>query len=183
MSKNFVVSLPRWSRFRFCTVEALCRDALSHSTPPLLFFVPHSRGALWKECSRPAVMQKVRETAQHPPHPSSEEEAAASLSRFAILSASSSEDSRCCPDHRLFYTPAPHVAQTCLQLFFLRTLPQRVLAGLAHMDFARAKPRQHCRTPYAAQFVQRLSLLLRRTTAQTAQLLAVTPLASNKQGY
>lgn len=25
---------------------------------------------------------------------------------------------------------------------FLRTLPQRVLAGLAHMDFARAKPRQ-----------------------------------------
>lgn len=32
----------------------------------LLFFVPHSRGALWKECSRPAVMQKVRETAQQP---------------------------------------------------------------------------------------------------------------------
>ena len=40
-----------------------------------------------------------------------------------------------------------------------------------------------CRTPYADQFVQRPSLLLRRTTAQTAQLLAVTPLASNKQGY
>lgn len=36
-----------------------------------------------------------------------------------------------------------------------------------------------CRTPYADQFVQCLSLLLRRTTAQTAQLLAVTPLASN----
>jgi len=51
------------------------------------------------------------------------------------------------------------------------------------MDFARAKPRQKRRTPYADQLVQCLSMLLRRTTAQTAQLLAVTPLASNNQGY
>ena len=35
MSKNICCLLapPRWSRFRFYTVEALCRDALSHSTP------------------------------------------------------------------------------------------------------------------------------------------------------
>ena len=34
MSKNICGLLdPRWSRFRFYTVEALCRDALSHSTP------------------------------------------------------------------------------------------------------------------------------------------------------
>ena len=34
VKKFFVVSSPPWrSRFRFCTVEALCRDALSHSTP------------------------------------------------------------------------------------------------------------------------------------------------------
>ena len=111
MSKIFVVSSPRWSRFRFYPVEALCRDALSHSTPPLLFFVPHSRGALWKECSRPAVMQKVRETAQQPLTPLLRKKQHP-FSRFAILSASSSEDSRCCPDHRLFYTPAHHVAQT-----------------------------------------------------------------------
>lgn len=107
-----------------------------------------------KSAQSPAVMQKVRETAQHPPHPSSEEEAA-SLSRFAILYASSSEDSRCCPDHRLFYTPAPHVAQSRLTLFLLRTLPRKDSSALAHMDFARAKPRHHCRTPYANQFVQR----------------------------
>lgn len=81
-----------------------------------------------------------------------------------------------------FTHPLPMLHKPTSSLF-LRKLPQRVLVGLAHMDFARAKPRQKRRTPYAAQFVQCLSLLLRRTTAQTAQLLAVTPLASNKQGY
>ena len=65
--KNFVVSLPRWSRFRFCTVEALCRDALFHSTPPLLFFVPHARGALWKECSKPGGDAKSPWTARSIP--------------------------------------------------------------------------------------------------------------------
>ena len=65
--QNFLWSpRPLRARFRFCTVEALCRDALFHSTPPLLFFVPHARGALWKECSRPAVMQKVR--GRHDPY-------------------------------------------------------------------------------------------------------------------
>ena len=135
-----------------------------------------------KSAQSPAVMQKVRETAQHPftpllrkkqhhPFPAS---LFCLLLPQKILGVVLTTDS--------FTHPLPMLHKPTSSLF-LRTLPQRVLAGLAHMDFARAKPRQKCRTPYANQFVQRLSLLLRRTTAQTAQLLAVTPLASNKQGY
>ena len=49
---------------RFYTVEALCRYVLSHSTPPLLFFVPHTRGALWKEHSKPGGDAKSPWTAR-----------------------------------------------------------------------------------------------------------------------
>ena len=143
MSKIFVVSSPPWwSRFRFCTVEALCRDALSHSTPPLLFFVPHSRGALWKECSRPAVMQKVRETAQQPLTPllRKKQHHPFPASLFCLLLPQKNLGVVLTTDS--FTHPLPMLHKPTSSLF-LRTLPQRVLAGLAHMDFARAKPRQN----------------------------------------
>ena len=176
--KNFVVSLPRWSRFRFCTVEALCRDALSHSTPHTSLRSSCERCTVEK-CSRPAVMQKVRETAQQPLTPLLRKKQHHSFpaSLFCLLLPQKNLGVVLTTDS--FTHPLPMLHKPTSSLF-LRTLPQRVLAGLAHMDFARAKPRQQCRTPYANQFVQRPSLLLRRTAAQTAQLLAVTPLASNK---
>ena len=54
---------------RFYTVEALCRYVLFHSTPPLLFFVPHMRGALWKEHSKPGGDAKSPWTARSTPQP------------------------------------------------------------------------------------------------------------------
>jgi len=87
------------------------------------------------------------------------------------------------PPTDYFTHPLTMLHKPAFNSFSSASSPQRVFVGLAHMDFARAKPRQQCRTPYADQFVQCLSMLLRRTTAQTAQLLAVTPLASNNQGY
>ena len=135
------------------------------------------------KCSRPAVMQKVRETAQHPLTPllRKKQHHPFPASLFCLLLPQKILGVVLTTDS--FTHPLPMLHKPACDSFFLRTLPQRVLAGLAHMDFARAKPRQKCRTPYANQFVQRPCLLLRRTTAQTAQLLAVTPLASNKQGY
>ena len=64
----FCVPCGLWPRVRFCTVEALCRYVLSHSTPPF------SSSSLIREvhCGKsnqsPAVMQKVR--GRHdPPQP------------------------------------------------------------------------------------------------------------------
>ena len=176
-----------WPRppVRFYTVEALCWYVLSHSAPPFSFSFLIREVHCGKSTQSPAVMQKVCGRHDSYLNPFELKNFSLCFPRFAPPAPKNSfrPKSRYRPDHRLFHTPAHHVAQTCLQLFFLRKLPQRVLVGLAHMDFARAKPRQQCRTPYADQFVQCLSLLLRRTTAQTAQLLAVTPLASNNQGY
>lgn len=186
MYQNFCGLLaPRWSRFQFCTVEALCRDALFHSTPPLLFFVPHARGALWKECSKPGGDAKSPWTARSIPQSPLSSRISPCASPASLLLHRKilfAQNLGIVPTTDSFTHPLPMLHKPTSSLF-LRTLPQRVLAGLAHMDFARAKPRQQCRTPYANQFVQCPSLLLRRTTAQTAQLLAVTPLASNKQGY
>jgi hypothetical protein len=58
-----------WPRppVRFYTVEALCRYVLFHSTPPLLLFIPHTRGALWKEHSKPGGDAKSPWTARYTP--------------------------------------------------------------------------------------------------------------------
>ena len=63
----FCVPCGLWPPVRFCTVEALCRYVLFHSTPPLLFFVPHTRGALWKEHSKPGGDAKSLWTARSTP--------------------------------------------------------------------------------------------------------------------
>ena len=183
MSKIFVVSSPPWwSRFRFCTVEALCRDALSHSTPPLLFFVPHSRGALWKECSRPAVMQKVRETAQQPLTPllRKKQHHPFPASLFCLLLPQKNLGVVLTTDS--FTHPLPMLHKPTSSLF-LRTLPQRVLAGLAHMDFARAKPRQNVGR-YSLEILSPLTPAPpSHHGTKSLRSLTVTPLASNKQGY
>ena len=169
---------------RFYTVEALCRYVLFHSTPPF------SSSSLIREvhCGKsnqsPAVMQKVR--GRHdPPQPFELKNFSLCFPRFAPPAPKNSfrPKSRYRPDHRLFHTPAPHVAQTCLQLFSSARSPKES-SLVWHTWTSPVQNRDNkCRTPYANQFVQCLSLLLRRTTAQTAQLLAVTPLASNEQGY
>ena len=108
----------------------------------LLFFVPHSRGALWKECSRPAVMQKVRETAQQPLTPllRKKQHHPFPASLFCLLLPQKNLGVVLTTDS--FTHPLTMLHKPTSSLF-LRTLPQRVLAGLAHMDFARAKPRQN----------------------------------------
>ena len=63
----FCVPCGLWPRVRFYTVEALCRYVLFHSTPPLLFFVPHTRGALWEEHSKPGGDAKNPWTARYIP--------------------------------------------------------------------------------------------------------------------
>ena len=60
----FCVPCGLWPRVRFYTVEALCRYVLFDSTPPLLLFVPHTRGALWKEHSKPGGDAKSPWTAR-----------------------------------------------------------------------------------------------------------------------
>ena len=186
MSKNICSRVaPRWSRFRFYTVEALCRDALSHSTPHTSLLRSSCERCTVERVLTPGGDAKSPWTARSiPQSPLSSRifpcaSPASLLLHRKILFA---QNLGIVPTTDSFTHPLPMLHKPTSSLF-LRTLPQRVLAGLAHMDFARAKPRQKCRTPYANQFVQRPSLLLRRTTAQTAQLLAVTPLASNKQGY
>ena len=52
---------------RFYTVEALCRYVLFPQHTSLLFFVPHTRGALWKEHSKPGGDAKSRWTARSAP--------------------------------------------------------------------------------------------------------------------
>ena len=169
---------------RFYTVEALCRYVLSHSTPPFSSSFLIREVHCGKSTQSPAVMQRV--CGRHDPHlkPLSSRislcaSPASLLLHRKILFA---QNLGIVPTTDSFTHPLTMLHKPTSSLF-LRKLPQRVLVGLAHMDFARAKPRQTCRTPYADQLVKCLSLLLRRTTAQTAQLLAVTPLASNKQGY
>ena len=166
---------------RFYTVEALCRYMLFHSTPPFSSSSLIREVHCGKSTQSPAVMQKVR--GRHdPPQPFELKNFSLCFPRFAPPAPKNSF----CPIISVSSRPPTllHTRSPCCtnlpETLFLRKLPQRVSVGLAHMDFARAKPRQKCRTPYANQFVQCLSLLLRRTTAQTAQLLAVTPLASNK---
>lgn len=185
MSKIFVVSSPPGGHgFGFAQLK---RSAGTHfpTAHLTLLFVPHSRGALWKECSKPGGDAKSPWTARSIPQSPLSSRISPCASPASLLLHRKilfAQNLGIVPTTDSFTHPLPMLHKPTSSLF-LRTLPQRVLAGLAHMDFARAKPRHHCRTPYANQFVQCLSLLLRRTTAQTAQLLAVTPLASNKQGY
>ena len=131
------------------------------------------------KCSRPAVMQKVRETAQQPltpllrkkqhhPFPAS---LFCLLLPQKILGVVLTTDSFTHP-LTMLHKPA--------KVLFPPHAPPKSLSWFGTHGLRPCKTATKCRTPYAAQFVQRLSLLLRRTTAQTAQLLAVTPLASNE---
>ena len=56
----FCVPCGLWPRVRFCTVEALCRYVLSHSTPPFSSSFLIREVHCGKSTQSPAVMQKVR---------------------------------------------------------------------------------------------------------------------------
>ena len=144
-TKIFVVSSPpRWSRFRFCTVEALCRDALSHSTP-------HT--SLRSSCERCTVERvltpggdaKSPWTARSIPQSPLSSRISPCASPASLLLHRKilfAQNLGIVPTTGSFTHPLPMLHKPAKALF-LRTLPQRVLAGLAHMDFARAKPRQN----------------------------------------
>ena len=114
---------------RFYTVEALCRYVLFHSTPPFSSSSLIREVHCGKSTQSPAVMQKVR--GRHDPHlnPLSSRISPCSSPASLLLHRKIlfAQNPRYRSDHRLFYTPAHHVAQTYLQLFFLRKLPPKSL--------------------------------------------------------
>ena len=145
MSKNICSRVaPRWSRFRFRTVEALCRDALSHSTPPF------SSSFLMREvhCGKvltPGGDAKSPWTARSIPQSPLSSRISPCASPASLLLHRKilfAQNLGIVPTTDSFTHPLPMLHKPTSPLF-LRTLPQRVLAGLAHMDFARAKPRQN----------------------------------------
>ena len=184
MPKIFVVSSPRWSRFRFCTVEALCRDALFHSTP-------HT--SLRSSCERCTVERvltpggdaKSPWTARSIPQSPLSSRISPCASPASLLLHRKilfAQNLGIVPTTDSFTHPLPMLHKPA-KVLFPPHAPPKSLSWFGTHGLRPCKTATKCRTPYAAQFVQRLSLLLRRTTAQTAQLLAVTPLASNNQGY
>ena len=145
MSKIFVVSSPRWSRFRFCTVEALCRDALSNSTPHTSLRSSFERCTVERVLT-PGGDAKSPWTARSIPQSPLSSRISPCASPASLLLHRKilfAQNLGIVPTTDSFTHPLPMLHKPACDSFFLRTLPQRVLAGLAHMDFARAKPRQN----------------------------------------
>lgn len=145
MSKIFVVSSPTCGRgFGFAQLK---RSAGTHfpTAHLTLLFVPHSRGALWKECSKPGGDAKSPWTARSIPQSPLSSRISPCASPASLLLHRKilfAQNLGIVPTTDSFTHPLPMLHKPTSSLF-LRTLPQRVLAGLAHMDFARAKPRQN----------------------------------------
>lgn len=186
MSKIFVVSSPRWSRFRFCTVEALCRDALSHSTPPLLFFVPHSRGALWKECSKPGGDAKSPWTARSIPQSPLSSRISPCASPASLLLHRKilfAQNLGIVPTTDSFTHPLPLWHKPACNSFPPHA-PPKSLSWFGTQGLRPCKTATKMSDAIRLKFCHPLPLLLRHSHGtKSLRSLTVTPLASNKQGY
>ena len=167
----FCVPCGLWPRVRFYTVEALCRYVLFHSTPPLLFFVPHTRGALWKEHSKPGGDAKSPWTARSIPQSPLSSRISPCASPASLLLHRKilfAQNLGIVPTTDSFTHPLPMLHKPACNSFSSARSPKES-SLVWHTWTSPVQNRDNkCRTPYANQFVQCLSLLLRRTTAQTA---------------
>ena len=183
MSKIFVVSSPpRWSRFRFYPVEALCRDALSHSTPHISLLRSSFERCAVERVLTPGGDAKSPWTARSIPQSPLSSRISPCASPASLLLHRKilfAQNLGIVPTTDSFTHPLP-LWHKPAKVLFPPHAPPKSLSWFGTQGLRPCKTATKCRTPYANQFVQRPSLLLRRTTAQTAQLLAVTPLASNK---